>query len=286
MSKVSRLYVENIYQIYEDLSSREQQLADFILDAPGDIAMYPAKELARRTGVSNSTVSRFVQRLGYDNYEQMRVAARQARHWGAPQFSGSHLHDGDAATDPVTAFLKAEQEALGRSLASLTPELLDGVAQALADARQLGFLGFRNSYYIAGYARGQFIQFRSGTRLLPGPGETLAERIADLGPSDVVVAVAVRRVVSRVETNLRALNEKGVRILLLTDPSARVIPKYATWTIFCQVQNDYMFDSYAGVMAILRLLACEAFRKSGKAGREYMHQVEQQHGVLSELDMP
>ena len=39
-----------------------------------------------------------------------------------------------------------------------------------------------------------------------------------------------------------------------------------------------------GVLAVIRLLAFETFRKAAKAGREYLEKIETQHEVLAEFE--
>ncbi|MEF2548091.1 MurR/RpiR family transcriptional regulator [Aurantimonas sp. E1-2-R+4] len=279
-------FVESIHRSYESLSSRERQVADLVLESPGEVSMYPASELAKLAGVSNSTVTRFVQRIGFDNYDDMRVAAREARNWGSPLFlaSGRSPESGDAPADPIARFAEQEMATVRLALEGLDPARLDEIAAALWQARNLGFMGFRNSHYFAGYARWQFIQFRERTRLIPGAGETVAERIADLGPDDVVLVVAIRRIVGKLKRYLEALSGRGVKVLLITDPSARVTPAYARWTIVCPVESSYPLDCYSGVLAVIRLLALETFKKSGKPGRDYLEKIEAQHEILGEFE--
>lgn len=276
--------VDSIHAAYEELSGRERQVADFILETPGEISLYPASELASMIGVSNSTVTRFVRRIGYTNYDEMRQTARSARQWGSPLFLASGQASENPDAELMQRFMESEQQAMAFTLASLSPEMVDELSTALLKAHNLGFLGFRNSHYFASYARWQFIQFRKQTRMIPGPGETVAERIADLTEEDLVVVIGVRRIVGNLKRYLSALNKRGVKILLLTDPSARVAPKFATWTITCQVENEFVFDCYSGVLAVVRLLAYETFVKSGKAGREYLKDIEEQHSVLGEFE--
>src|SRR4051812_50219354 len=79
-----------IRSCYEDLSPTDRRLADLMLEYPGDIASYSASELARLTSVSNAAVSRFVQRLGFRDYEEMRVLARGGETWGLPLYLMKH----------------------------------------------------------------------------------------------------------------------------------------------------------------------------------------------------
>ncbi len=73
-----------IKQALDQLPKAEKQLAGMILQSPGQMASYSASEMARMAGVSNATMSRLVQRLGYDSYEQMRRLAREGMRCGSP----------------------------------------------------------------------------------------------------------------------------------------------------------------------------------------------------------
>ena len=222
MTNPQKSIVDQVRKAYTALSDRERLVADFVLAAPGEVSVYGASELAELLGVSASTVTRFVQRTDFANYEEMRRSARAARTWGSPLFTANRVEEPTARSGQTAVWDYFEHEiALLQSMqASLDHRQIGEIARALSDARNLGFLGFRNSYYFAAYARWQFIQFRDRTRIVPGSGETVAERIADLGRDDVVVAVAVRRVVGMMGRCLDAIAETGADILLITDPSA------------------------------------------------------------------
>ncbi len=293
MRKPEKSLVDSIHRTYPDLSTRERAVADLVLEAPGDLSACSASELAELAGVSNSTVTRFVQRLGFENYEEARRSARDAREWGSPLFLAIKATPKPDRPSPekvaghrelLATFAEIEAGLLTETLAKLSPDRLDEITDALASASRLYFMGFRNSYYLAGYARWQFIQCRPHTHLFPGPGETVAERLAELGKGDLVVIVGMRRVVGKLRHYLEAIADTEADVLLLTDPSARHLPARARWTITCPVENPYVFDSYAGVLAVLRLLAFETFQKLGKPGRAYLQRVECHHERLGEFE--
>ena len=85
MSSTSSLLGRVRDQLHE-LPPTERRLADLILDFPGELASYSASELAALANVSNATVSRFIRRLGYDNYDEARRQAREEKRSGSPLF--------------------------------------------------------------------------------------------------------------------------------------------------------------------------------------------------------
>ena len=268
--------VDALHKIYQDFSKQEKKVADVILDAPGELGLYSASELAERANVSKATITRFVRRAQFSSYEELRLAARDARSWGSPLFQTEVAHStGD--DDFLSDFLEAEMRNLTQALNGLVETEIDEMANALIAARNLVFMGFRNSHFLASYARNQFLQFRSGTRILPGTGETITESTADLTSEDVVLVIGLRRRLTSLKSEMQALHHRGVPILLITDPSARVMPAFARWTLTCPVESPFLFDSYSGVLSVLRILTYKSFQKSGKQGRTYMEAIEARH---------
>ena len=139
-----------IRSCYEDLSPTDRRLADLMLEYPGDIASYSASELARLTNVSNAAVSRFVQRLGFRNYEELRVLAREAKSWGSPLYLMNHAPAANGA-DFVNAHLQACADNVSGTFQQIDPAVIDAVAEAVA----IGPSG------LAGRASGTAISWRA-----------------------------------------------------------------------------------------------------------------------------
>ena len=63
-----------IKERYDDLSAKEKQIADFILEHPRESVNPSIEELAERIGISESTMVRFARKLGYSGYQRFRIA--------------------------------------------------------------------------------------------------------------------------------------------------------------------------------------------------------------------
>lgn len=281
-----RQLVDLIRKSYSKLTTRETQLANLLIENPDFLVVYQASELAKKANVSNSTVTRLIKNIGLESYDKARKMAREEFGAGSPlSILAKSPRETTSGTDDLLGMF-AEQEIglLQSTFANLSAAEIDEIATHLCNAKNLGFLGLRNSHFFASYARWQFIQFRKKTRQMPGAGETIAERIADLGKGDVVMVVAVRRLVGKIHRYIEAITNTGADVLLLTDSSSAGKIHHARWTIVCPVENPNVFDSYVGVLSVIRLLAYESFIKSGRKGQEYMVAIEHQHDVLSEFD--
>jgi DNA-binding MurR/RpiR family transcriptional regulator len=272
-----------IQRLLGELPRAERQLADAILESPGQIAGYSATELSQLAGVSNATVTRLVQRLGYENYEQMRRLARAGINWGSPLFLLENKADAAvAAPDLFSEHIGASCDNIRASFAGISDITVAAVCDAIATARQVRIFGQRNNYFFAAYLRWQFIQFRSNVYLLPVSGETLAEYLAGLEPDDIFILFGLRRRHPGLPELIATVRRFKVRVVLITD-AASSDDLGADWTIRCQTASPIALDNHTAVMALCHVLSAQLIARAGKAGRQRLARIEDLHAQLKEL---
>jgi DNA-binding MurR/RpiR family transcriptional regulator len=265
---------------YDTLSRSERRLADAILDFPGELASYSATELAGLAGVPKATVTRLVHRLGFASFEAARLASRSASDGGSPLY---RLRQDDGAV-PAPAWSAHLERCLG-NIERLQPDpaALDAAIEALAKARSVWLVGYRNNQYLAGYARWQFIQVRDRVHLLPGAGETLGESLASLGAGDLLVVLAIRRRVPVLARVMAAATAAGAEILWIGDSHSPDAAVGATWRFACETLSLAPLDNHVAPMALLHLLSAGLLDRMGAPGRRRLAHIEALHEDLDEL---
>ncbi|MBA2780439.1 MurR/RpiR family transcriptional regulator [Billgrantia kenyensis] len=275
---------------YEELPPAERRLGDLLLSFPGDIATYSAGELAEAAGTSRAAASRFFQRLGYKDFNEVRLQVREARRWGSPVYlSEGRLEHANGegkslASQAVAEHLRQETHNLTRTLEAVRPDLLRELVDAIGEARRVHVVGFRNSRMLALYLQRQLLLVRSDVSLIPQSGQTLGEDLVDVQEGDVLVMVGMRRRVGAVTRIMEIAREQGARTLLITDPSATQTARLANWTLTCEVRSPSLLDSYAAAMSVLNLLCTLLIQRSMKTGFERLRRIEGLHEELDELD--
>jgi len=278
-----RSLAERIRSHYDRLSESERRIADLILDFPGEVAAYSATELAEISGGSKAAVSRMVRRLGYANFDEARRAARDAQTWGSPLYLLSKDTASYDFSTRIAFEIQQESKNIALTMESLNPEVLDQIVDAICVARRVFFLGFRNSYYLAGYARSQICQVRRNTCLLPVAGETIAEEFADLTSEDLVIVIWFRRREAKVLKAVTSARARGAKVLYITDRSAKANDE-ATWTLPCAVSSSDLFDRYASAMCLLHFLSVSVVKRLSAKGRNRLQKIETLHREMHEFD--
>lgn len=286
MSKAGggRSTVARIRSQYQSLPPSERKLADLILDFPGDIAGYSATELSELAGVSKAAATRLFQRLGYASFEEARRAAREEQDWGSPLYLLSQPPQLGSVDSKLKRYLERDLTNMTRTFEALDSRKLQQIVTQLLEARHLWLLGYRNSSFLAGYARWQFIQIRNQVHLLQTGGETLAEQLVDLGPDDLVLVFGFRRRLSQLRIALKSIHAMGVPILYITEPAVGATVNYATWLLHAEVSGTGTFDSYPAALSLIHLLSVLMVDQAGKQGRIRLKRIEDLHDDLSDFD--
>ncbi|MGD1879415.1 MAG: MurR/RpiR family transcriptional regulator [Kiloniellaceae bacterium] len=268
---------------YPELPESERRIADLILEFPGEMAAYSATELAALSGGSKAAVTRLVQRIGFANYDEARRAARDAQSWGSPLYLMARETEKTGFSARVRQHIETDAHNIALTLETLRGDAFNDMVAAICKARRVFLLGYRNSHYLAGYARWQIIQGRGDVYLLPAAGETIAEELADLTAEDVLIVIGFRRRVAQVPQAMAVAAQTGTRILYITDRAAPASP-HATWTIPCAVRGMDMFDRYAAAMSLLHFLCVAIVEKLGGPGRARLQHIETLHEELHDFD--
>ena len=173
--------------------------------------------------------------------------------------------------------------ALDLAVEPLDEAALDGSVLALARARRVVVLGFRNSAWLALYARIQLGLLRPAVDLAPLPSQTLSESLVGLGREDVILAVGMRRRVPGFAAAIQAARAEGVRIVLLTDPTGVADVPGVDWTLGCHCRGAAMFDTYVAAVSVINFLCGQVAAQLGTAALKRLQGVEQWHGRLGDM---
>lgn len=273
---------ERIEALAEPLPDSERKLAELLAAQPALLATHSATELAAIAGSSKAAVTRFIQRVGYESFAAARREAREAQRWGAPGFQAAP--DLPPASDEAFGeHLRRDLQNLALTFERLTPGVVQPAVAALARARRVGVVGYRNSHALAQYFARQLVLLKDQVALLPQPGQTVGEDLAGFGAADMLVILAFRRRVPIVAQIARLAKKAGVSVLVLTDAATPAREVDATWRIACETGGSAQFDSYAAAMSVLNLLVSALARLPEIQAGNRLRVAERLHEGLEEL---
>lgn len=278
-SKLRPPFLTLVHQQLDSFHPMERRVADFVIDFPGDMASYGASELARLAGVSNATVTRFIQRLGYRDYDEARRQVRGEREAGSPLFLASRRV---AEPEPAGAHLAQTAANLQKTLARLRDDELDVIATALWQARRVWVTGFRSSQSFASYFRWQVFQLKEDVQVVPSAGDTLGQYAASMTPRDVAVVFGLRRRPAGLRAMVTQIVQSGAQVLYITDEEV-ARHRDVRWHLHCHCASESPLDDHSAVMTVCHLLLARLLALAGPQARERLGAIESRHEALHEL---
>lgn len=275
-----RSFLARVRATLPDLHPAERRLGEFVCEFPGELASYDAQELAKLANVSKATVSRFVRRLDYANYDEARKHAREEQRTGSRLFLT--LPEKENPEGSLAANVAQGKANLDRTFGVITQREIDAVATTMLDARKTWVVGFRAGHPLADYLRWQLVQVLENVVSIPGGGETLGESLASVRPGDCVILFGLRRRVALVSAILDQLASSGAKILYITDEGADPDQR-PDWHFRCHSAASGPLFSHVSVMALCHLLAMRAIELAGGKARSRLRSIEAMNDQLGEL---
>ncbi|OOG70091.1 MurR/RpiR family transcriptional regulator [Sinorhizobium sp. A49] len=280
MSPKERSFLTRVRQVLPELHPAERRLGDFLCDFPGEVASYSAQELAALAHVSKATVSRFIQRLGYDNYEEARRHARADKQTGSRLFLATSADT--AGEQSVTAHVAQGVANIEATFLAISETQINTASAALLKARKVWVIGFRASHSFATYLQWQLTQVIENIAAIPGGGQTLGEHLVSFTPDDVVIVFGLRRRIALMDTLLGQVEKSGARLLYITDEGVPFLSQ-AEWHFRCQTLAPGPLFNHVSVMALCHLLTTRCIETAGVAGRNRLRGIEALNDALEEL---
>ena len=262
-----------------DLTPTEQVLHRYFEETFPHLAMLDLDDIAQATGVSPSSVTRFVRKLGYSDFRAFsrQLKAEVAANFDVPsqRVGSAHTDAGESVFAPAAAALTNAEQVLDRAVFAQVVELI-GDPQ-----RPLYLLAAATGHPLLEYFGLLLRYYRGGITLL-NDGPTLAHELAHLPEDAVLLASAFDRHSKAVQTAMRIFRDDGHPVVLITNRPATPLRRFATHVLISGSHRSGTFKSRAGLVALLEALVAGCAPGRVDEEKATVCSVEQ---ILDELDV-
>ncbi|WP_431203930.1 MurR/RpiR family transcriptional regulator [Bradyrhizobium betae] len=253
-----------IAQRHRALSGRLQQIAEFVLDHPTDVALGTVAEVAQRSGVPPSAIVRFAHALGFGGFTEMQQVFRSRLVAGvAPSYKArlarmkseekSVLGRQPAAV--LSRFVSEAQSSLVTLSQSVHARELDAATAILAKARDIYLLGLGGSFPVATHLA--YVLRKLGRRvvLLDGTGGSIHEQSHAATVDDALVAISFRNYYPDTARLFPELIARGVPAISITDSLLSPIVEGASVVFEIQDMPEPALRTLVAPMCLVQAMA-------------------------------
>lgn len=245
----------------EALPRRLQQVAEFAMAHPDEMAFGTAASIAALAQVQPSTLVRFAKALGYAGFSDLQGVFRHRLRERWPDYEERlrTLNDvSHAGRDPLRllfGFVESAATSLERMRQTISGEDLEQAVEILAKAETIYLLGQRRAFPIAAYLAYALPKLKLRSLLVDNVASLGPEQMSDASPRDALVAISFTPYTPFTIELARSAADAGVPVIAVTDSVFSPLRPHArVW--FEVVESDFgAFRSLSASLSLAMALA-------------------------------
>jgi len=238
------------------LTESQNRVAQYIMEHYEEAIFLTASKLAMQAGVSEATIVRLAQVLGFKGYPEMQRMLReklQGRLTTVTRLEETVRHvrnDGDI----LTKVMQEDIRNLSRTLQDLSLETFHQAVVDLQKARRIYVVGMRGAHapalVLALYLR--YLK-RQATAVMPGYGDVW-NTLHGMGSEDLVIGISFPRYTKLTVDVLEYAHEQGARVGAITDSPFSPLARNADWVLPVHSRLDSFIESFTAAMSLVNAL--------------------------------
>lgn len=264
--KATKDLISLIHSKFPKLSKGQKILAQYILSDYDKAAFMTAAKLGDTVGISESTVVRFANALGYDGYPMLQRSLQElikTKLTTVQRVEMSQEYSGDFAI--LKKVLKADIDNIKGTLSEINPASFENVISKLLTAKKIYIVGLRSSAAIGEYLSFYLNLILDNVALVNYGISDVFEQILKVGEGDLVVGISFPRYSKRTFELLQYAKNRGADIVAMTDSLLAPIATLASETLITKSNMASFVDSLVAPLSVANaLIVSVGMRRRGE----------------------
>ena len=257
----------NLLKVIEEkmptFSKGQKRIASYVIENYDKAAYMTASKLGTIVDVSESTVVRFADELGFSGYPEFQQSLREIVRTKLTSFQRVEVANniiGDA--DILTKVLMLDSEKIRRTLEGIDRDAFNSTIDKIIGAKNIYILGVRSSSYLAGFLNYNLRMIFDNVRLVSTTsGSEMFEEIMSAKSDDVMIAISFPRYSKRIINAVNFAKAAGCDVIAITDSALSPIAKQADQVLVAESDMVSFVDSLTAPMSIINAIVVAVAKK-------------------------
>ena len=255
--------LKKIEEKMPELSKGQKRIAAYILEHYEKAAYLTASKMGAIVGVSESTVVRFANELGYSGYPEFQQSLQKIIRSRLTSFQRievtNHLIGEGNVLDKV---LLSDADKLRRTMEEIDHASFEAAIDKIVSAENVYIIGVLSSSSLAGFLNMNFRMIFDNVKLVQTTsGSEMFEQIMRIGEKDVMIAISFPRYSKRTINAVEYARQKNANVVALTDSKMSPIAAYANQLLIAQSDMASFVDSLVAPLSIINAMIVAVARK-------------------------
>ena len=239
-----------------ELTPTQRKVLDFILKQPEHAVFLTATDLAQNLNVSDTSIVRLAQTLGYAGYPDLK---RRLREYVQPRITtvdrlGETVRRVESVGDVLSDVLSKDLNNLKITMEETDPEIFTRFVEEMDEARRIFIIALRSTHCL-GMFMTSALRFlgREVVPLTPGTGE-MWDQLRDLGQDDVLIGFAFPRYTKVTVEVMDYARDQDVRVLAVTDGELSPLNRSAHYSLTVPYGIESYIESFTAALSLVNAL--------------------------------
>ncbi len=257
-------------------SKGQKRIAEYILVNYDKAAYLTASRLSGIVGVSESTVVRFANELGFEGYPEFQHSLKALIRTRLTSFQRMEVTNqiiGEG--DVLEKVLTSDADRIRRTLESIDRDSFEQAVEKIINANSIYILGVRSSSSLAGFLNHSFRMVFDNVKLLQTTsGSEMFEQLMPIKENDVLVAISFPRYSKRVINAVEFARTKDADVVAITDSINSPIAAQASQLLIAQSDTNSFVDSLVAPLSVINAMIVAVARKKSAEITDRLHELE------------
>ena len=254
--------LSRISEMLPGLSKSHKLIGRYIMDNSEHAMNMTATKLGEEIGVSESTVVRFANELGFKGYPELQKALRTLIKTKMTSVQRIDVSDSMISDDVLKDVMMSDIENLKTSVENLDREEFEKASDMISNASSVYIVGVRSSSMLANFLYYYLDLIMDNVHLVmtTGAGE-IFEQLRRIKKDDVIIGITFPRYSSRTRECLEISKKCGANIVAITDSNVSPIASIANSVLYVKSDMASFVDSLVGPLSVINALIVSVGRK-------------------------
>jgi len=276
IKKPSLPTIKAIIEQHTSLTPKGRIIGNYILENPHKAVFMTTKELSETCNVSEATVVRFVNQLGYSGYSAFRQALRDFVDTDLTLLERKNLSGlkGPDANRLYRVVIE-EMDNLRYFFEIVDMDTMSAVVSEIEKNTHIYVVGSRLSYTFAFYLGWSLMKIRQNIQILKGSDSTSIDWLTIAPPGSLIIIIATTRYPNELIRLGKLVRRLGKKLLVIADSSLCPLTQFAHLSLIAPAKNIPFIGSPTTISCVINYLVQELASRKGEHLEEHQNTLEQ-----------
>ena len=240
----------------DEISKSHKKIADFIIENPEKSAYMTASKLSKEADVSEATVVRFAEKIGFSGYPEFQkalLAYAKGKLTSIQRIELAYEKMGERGV--LDGVLKSDILHIEKTLLNIDREQFEKAVDAISSAKRIYITGVRSAAALAEFAGFYLHLIFDNVRLIKSTGgDDLFEQIMNVGEGDVFIGISFPRYSKNTIKALEYAKRNNATVIGITDSKSSPVANMSSYCLFAECDTTSFVDSLTAAMSLINAL--------------------------------